>query len=361
MSAILHTGWPIRYWDSELGAESPRLLLLDAGWRAAGSRPGRRLRAPPGRLHDQRGRRAGHDHLAPPRPARTHAVAVAVVDVATGARTVVEAPGDDDYDAPVISPDGGRVAVFQGFDGSYDEPVRVGLATSRPAAATRWRAVLGDLSPTEWAWSPDSRELYVAGDLHGHGVLVALDPITGAVRRTLASDAAYLSLIPAPDGRSLYALRSAMDSPPYPVRLDAAPRTRRRRPASPGADPALPGELIELTSRAMAARPSTAGCPPDPAAGEQAPVMLWIHGGPFGRELVELALEPVGRGGARLGRDGRPGPLHRLRPTTGSPAPGRYRAADVYADCEAVLDAVLSGRTSTRPASPASAPPSAAS
>ena len=35
-----------------------------------------------------------------------------------------------------------------------------------------------------------------------------------------ADDGAYTDLNPAPDGRYLYALRAAVDSPPTPVRID---------------------------------------------------------------------------------------------------------------------------------------------
>ena len=51
--------------------------------------------------------------------------------------------------------------------------------------------------------------------------MLAVDPATGFVERTLADDAVYSSLCPAPDGTALYALRSAIDAPPHPVRLDA--------------------------------------------------------------------------------------------------------------------------------------------
>ena len=67
------------------------------------------------------------------------------------------------------------------------------------------------------------------------------DPDAGAVTRLTTDHGAYSCLCPSPDGRFVYALRSAMDSPPLVVRIDAArpgepeflpgPAARRRCPA----------------------------------------------------------------------------------------------------------------------------------
>ena len=56
VTAILHTGIPIRYWDHELGVESPAAVPRRAGRAAARPDPGRRRRADRGRLLDQRRR-----------------------------------------------------------------------------------------------------------------------------------------------------------------------------------------------------------------------------------------------------------------------------------------------------------------
>ena len=52
ISAILHTGLPIRYWDHELGAESPRLFVADADGAprdlTPDAEPGYRSLEPPG-------------------------------------------------------------------------------------------------------------------------------------------------------------------------------------------------------------------------------------------------------------------------------------------------------------------------
>ena len=99
-----------------------------------------------------------------------------------------------------------------------------------------------------------------------------------------------------------------------------------------------------------------------PAADGPAPVMLWIHGGPFGSwNAWSWRWNPwvaVAHGWAvvlpdpALSTGYGQGWLERAWP---------YVAAEVFADCAAVLDAVLElAATSTRRGWPASARPSAA-
>ena len=79
---------------------------------------------------------------------------------------------------------------------------------------------VGDLYPTQLAWSGDGATLVVAGDLHGRGSVLTVAAGTWAVR-TLADDAVYSSVCVDRTGSAVYAPRSAVDRPPHPVRLDA--------------------------------------------------------------------------------------------------------------------------------------------
>jgi dipeptidyl aminopeptidase/acylaminoacyl peptidase len=366
ITAILHTGMPIRHWDHELGAESERVLLLPADAGDAGDGGDTGDTAAPADLVPEAAhelRQAAYSVSADgatvatswrPRGRRgASPSAVALVDVATGKLTVLEADGEHEYDAPAISPDGRRVAAGREFPGDFERPVELGLAIlptgpvqgpgeSAPAPVV---ADLGDLNPTAWAWSPDSATLYVAGDLHGRGAVVAVDPATGGVVRRLAADAVYTDLCPSPDGTVLYALRRTVDEPPAPVRLEvgAGDQTPVRLP-SPAPAPTLPGELTEVTAtapdgaevRGWLCLPATA------SAGDPAPLMLWIHGGPFmSYNSWNWRWNPwvaVARGWAVLLPDPAlstgygPRWLARAWP---------YVAADVYADCEAVLERAI--------------------
>jgi dipeptidyl aminopeptidase/acylaminoacyl peptidase len=286
ITAILHTGMPIRYWDHELGDESPRLVRVDPA--DEGSRE-RDLTPRAGQaLHETSASvDANGTTLVTSwrtrRPGGRFDDTLVRIDTASGTRRVlVDEPGAS-FHGPKLSPDGAVVAVLRHTDGSYAGPFehQLQLRPLRGKGAVR-ELDLGDLMPNEWTFSADGKTLIVAGDLHGRGAVLAVDVRSGAVISSLATDASYSSLCPSPDGRYVYALRSAIDEAPTPVRLDtsAEHQTPRRLP-TPAPTPELPGTLVELTV------PTSDGnrvhawlcLPPD---GERpAPLMLWIHGGPF--------------------------------------------------------------------------------
>jgi dipeptidyl aminopeptidase/acylaminoacyl peptidase len=216
--------------------------------------------------------------------------------------------------------------------------VIVAINAARPPVTPE----LGDLYPTEWTWSADSRKLIVAGDLHGRGAVLIVDALTGIVDR-IAADAAYSSLCPDPSGRYVYALRSTLDSPPSPVRLDAAltDQTPWRLP-SPAPSPALPGSLTRIVGRGVDGVEIGGWLVKPLPSPSPAPVMLWIHGGPFGSWnawswrwnpwVAAAAGWAVVLPDPALSTGYGPSWFERAWP---------YVAADVFADCVAVLEAAL--------------------
>ncbi|HET7387811.1 MAG TPA: prolyl oligopeptidase family serine peptidase [Nocardioidaceae bacterium] len=311
VSAIWHTGMPIRYWDHELGEESPRLLSHDVAAKPAQA--------------DESGEPSGPHDLVPDatvelteaaysisadggtvatswRARRGHGRApscVELVDVATGTRERLASEDGWEFDGPQVSPGGDRVAMSREREGTFETPVAMGLDIVPAGVSTgstggggstggagstggTVQVQLGDVFPTEWAWSRDGGTLFVAGDLAGRGAVVAVDPRTGEVRTRLASDASYSQLCPSPDGTALFALRSAIDSAPAPVRLDVTAANQQPTALpTPAPTPALPGELVEVTtSTADGQTVHSWLCLP--AGKGPAPLMLWVHGGPFG-------------------------------------------------------------------------------
>jgi dipeptidyl aminopeptidase/acylaminoacyl peptidase len=280
ITAILHTGMPIRYWDTELGDTSPRLFALDGGDTARDLTPdaGQALHQTSYSLSADgtvllaqwRQRRSGgrFDYL------------LVRIDPGTGEhRTLLDEEGVG-YHGPVVAPDGSRVAVSREVEGDFDTPIDARVQIRALDGGSVVDAALGDLYPTEYAWSTDSGTLFVAGDLHGRGAVVAVDPATGEITSRLVADASYSSLCPSPDG-ALYALRSAVDEAPAPVRLDPARRDQQpERLPTPAPTPELPGTLTEIETTGSGARLHGWLCRPHAAA--NAPLMVWIHGGPFG-------------------------------------------------------------------------------
>jgi dipeptidyl aminopeptidase/acylaminoacyl peptidase len=143
-------------------------------------------------------------------------------------------------------------------------------------------AALGDLTVTEYVWAPDGRTLYVAGDLHSRGAILAVDPNTGRVSATIADDAVYSSLAPTADG-ALFALRSTIDSPPSPVRFDPERPVAARPLPSPSRVGRLPGTVRWITTTVDGVEVGGWLCVPRGAGpASPAPLMVWVHGGPHG-------------------------------------------------------------------------------
>jgi dipeptidyl aminopeptidase/acylaminoacyl peptidase len=283
ITTILHSGSPIRHWDHELGDESARLLLLEPD----AERPVDLVPDATTELTEASYSISADGSTVATTWRRREAQGrsrrgIAVIDVATKERSLHAADEGWGFWRAVISPDATWIAAELEREGRFDVPVIDGLAIVPVAGGAPVRADLGDVWPTEWVWSRDSSVLYVAGDRHGRGAIIAVDPATGAIVRRLVSDAVYSSLCVAPDGSALYALRSALDRAPVPVRLDpqAVDQTAEPLP-TPAPTPTLPGRLVELDVPVGDASVHSWLCLP-PESDEPAPVMLWIHGGPLG-------------------------------------------------------------------------------
>ncbi len=306
VTAILHEAGPVRYWDHDLGPDSPRLLLGElagAGAQAAGAvsdaaalaadEPAletRDLTPDPGRALDENSFEVTPDGSGVVTgwsvwdEAGNKTTQVDVIEAATGKRQLLLAGPDCDYEDPRVSPDGRLVACRRAVHDSYDAPGDVTLVVSPldgGEGAPRDLLDGFDRRPQETAWAPDSGAVYFTADDQGRRPVFRADLATGEITR-LTADGAYESVCPAPDGRFLYALRSAVDEPPTPVRIDVTAPGEPARLASPGSPLELPGRLEEIEAtaydgsriRAWLVLPEAA-TPADPA-----PLLLWVHGGP---------------------------------------------------------------------------------
>jgi dipeptidyl aminopeptidase/acylaminoacyl peptidase len=290
VSAILHTAYPVRYWDHDLGPDEPRLLLGDPAaddatitWTDLTPTPGAALVesaadvAPDGRTVVT--------VWKVPAPGGDVRSTIAAIDVGSGERRVLLADDTHDYLNLQVSPDGAAVAVLrerrsEATRGPVVDLVVVPLSGGDVAEITSgW-----DRWPAAFRWTPDSAALIVVADENGRSPLfrVALD---GTVSRLTGDHGAYTDPRVSPDGTSVYALRSAVDSPPAPVRLDAhAPDQQPVGLPGPAEPPALPGTLTEIDTTASDGTALRAWLvlPDGASAAEPAPLLLWVHGGPLG-------------------------------------------------------------------------------
>jgi dipeptidyl aminopeptidase/acylaminoacyl peptidase len=338
VTAILHESAPVRFWDHDLGPDQPRLFAVDPdqvqeteiGWAGGDKEPVladdtvpagdtvladdgavngteraglparlRDLTPGPGRALDGQSFELTPDGTAVVTgwwqwdPAGESHCELVTIDVANGKRRVLLSAPEFDFEGPRVSPDGRYIACLRERHATTDRPVDLTLVlleadgpdSGGPGAPGPGRDLLAgwDRWPGEVAWAPDSRALYVAADDGGRRPVFLVDAETGEVTRVTGDDGAYTDLNPGPDGRYLYALRSAVDSPPTPVRIDLTTGAEPGALDCPGVPVTVPGRLEDVQATADDGQPvrSWLALPETASAEHPAPLLLWVHGGPM--------------------------------------------------------------------------------
>jgi dipeptidyl aminopeptidase/acylaminoacyl peptidase len=283
VQAALHTSSPVRYWDHDLGPDEPRLYHLPDGGEPVDLTPA------PGRALDEAAYAITPDGrtlistwsvLDQPGHPRTRLVAI---DLADGSHRVLLDDPDAHLGEPAVAPDGRWVICVREQETTYDDPPRVTLCLLEVAGGEPRELVTDpDIWPHAPKFSADGTAVFFLADERGYGPVFRLDLATEAITR-VASGGHYSALQVGPDGTSLYALRSTMDSPPRPVRLDAA--------ATDGEPVELPApgatrvtgrvERVSATSADGTVVEGWLTLPDGASADTPAPLLLWVHGGPL--------------------------------------------------------------------------------
>ncbi len=287
VSAILHTGYPVRYWDHDLGVGQSRLLAgdLDAGdsisWRDLTPTPGRALEEASTDLSPDG--RTAVSTWAVAEPHGSRRTSLVAIDTSTGERRSLADDGASEYGSPRVSPDGRWVAAVRERRSTPTEPgdERLVVLSMDGGGEPRDVAPQWDRWPREFRWSPDGEALLVATDEGGRGRVFRIDVGSGEVTRLTGDTGHYTDLQVSPDGSSVYALRDAVDAPPAPVRLDT--RIPDQEPVllpGPPSGPPPPGELTEVRTTAADGADLRAWLVL-PAGEGPHPLLLWVHGGPL--------------------------------------------------------------------------------
>jgi len=308
--AVLHSGYPVRYWDSDLGPDEPHLLAVDTA--PPDSQPGptdipdpapplpSTIDArPPVELRDLTagigpGLRESGVAMAPDGSfllaglrtplAGADATSVLIrVDTASGERRVIARHDDHEYTPGPVSPDGSRAVVVVNRRPTPQVAVRTTLALldigtgELTPLAEDW-----DRWPHPHAWFPDGGSVLVSADQDGRSPLFRIDATSGEVSQLTRDDAAYSDARVHPDGRTIFAVRGSYEFLPEVVRIDVGSGEVVRLP-NPAERPLLPGWLEEVEADA-ADGTSIRGwlaLPEDTSPERPAPLALWIHGGPL--------------------------------------------------------------------------------
>ncbi|HTY27943.1 MAG TPA: prolyl oligopeptidase family serine peptidase [Mycobacterium sp.] len=276
ITAILHAGYPVRHWDSDLGPDETHLFVLgkDGALTDVTPRPGPAVGEPDFAVSPD-----GSFAIATWRVRAPGAALRSVlmrIDLRTGERTVIADDPTADLEHPAVSPDGTAVAFTRESVSTPERAPRITLCHMALDAGEWTQLADGwDRWPASVTWRHDGSALLVTADQNGRCPIfeVGLD---GDVRQLSVDDFSYTNVVAAPGG-VVYALRTSYSAPPHPVRIEPSGVVTVLSCVDL---PQLPGELTEVTATTAdgAVVRSWLVLPRATAA----PLLLWIHGGPLG-------------------------------------------------------------------------------
>ncbi|CAN5649885.1 S9 family peptidase [soil metagenome] len=305
VSAQLFEGYPIRFWDHFLGPREPRLHFVAETPEGEGIMDGAKDLTPePGRSLDLSSFDISPDGATvvssrwndTEAPTKRRLILIAI-DTETGKERILADDPDAWYSSPAISPDGKLAAAIREEKSTPEGPgdhtlVLFDLESGKGGGEAGGGEAGGggrdllpgfDMWPSGAVWG-DSKTLFFTADAEGHSPAFRLDVVESGNVVRLSGEGAYSDLCPAPDGETVFALRSKVSEPPRPVALDARAERRSPRliPTFEGT-PDLPAKVERVVAEAGdgSSVPAWLLVPPGASKDEPAPLAVFIHGGPL--------------------------------------------------------------------------------
>ncbi len=289
-SALRFARMPVRFWDHWIGEAAPHVVVYD------GEGGGRRDLTPQA---DREHREADFD-VSPdgrrvvvtsthPGLRRVEARALRVLDVGGGGALEIGADPALVLRQPRFAPDGARIACVGHVlrvDAYGPVEVRVYDATSGEGRALTpgW-----ERQPNLWCWDRAGRWLVVTADDAGHVPVFRVSASTGEIERVTESAAAgsHEQIALVPGAEAIVGLRHRLIHPPEPflAELRAGAKPELLAPLS-GFAPEEGAALVHVESFAVTggdAGPVQSWLLRPARDGPPLPVVLWIHGGPWGQ------------------------------------------------------------------------------
>lgn len=295
VDAVLHSGYPIRHWDHDLGPATPQLFVGNT--LTDDLNPMRQISSKAGSALHEAGYAISDDGSfvvttwTVPGMLATSRTLLARIDTASSTTTILVDDEDADLGSPAISPDGTCVAFVRESRSTPDDAPRITLSVYSFSDGTVTDCAPGwDRWPRDPVWMPDGSGVLVVADDFGRAPIFLVR--NGTAQRLTDTDSAYSHVHVGKDG-SIFALEASWMHPPHPVRIDAATAvTTLPRPTHlpvpthlppPAHLPQLPGVLTEIEAIASDGHRVRGwlAMPTDACDSAKAPLVLWIHGGPL--------------------------------------------------------------------------------
>ena len=211
---------------------------------------------------------------------------ILLIDADTRSQRVIGEAACVNFDAPVFSPDGRRIASTRSFRSPKAVGRTLAVVIDVATGAIRELAADWDRWPNVADWSTDGRRLVVTADDEGFTPVFTIDIDSGKVERVSPPDTggAHTNLVRLADGR-IAGIRSTLLEAPECFVTDARaasqPRVLARLSGHDKADYAVVENLRAASTDGASiqyflVRPKNAQAP--------APLLLWIHGGPIGMD-----------------------------------------------------------------------------
>ncbi|MHA6968862.1 S9 family peptidase [Glutamicibacter bergerei] len=300
ITAILHTGYPVRYWDADLGPQTPHFYTAALDPAANAESATLKDLTPSSGVQQTDTAFTAADNgefliteWLVPEGRGSLATGLMRLDLHSGAQEMLLQP-DETYEYTVgkISPDSSKLIYARW---TRSTPQCAGAMTlwlmELSSGETHQIAVGWDRWTNDITWFPNGHSVLLTADEHGHGPIFHLSLDSDKITR-LTADGAYTNVLISPDSRTAYALRSSYEYPTEPVsielthlaELESGQYAALTGLLSPAEQPALPGTLTEVSTTAEDGSTIRAwlALPRDASPSNKAPLLLWIHGGPLG-------------------------------------------------------------------------------